>query len=96
MRIQRSWVLCVLTIIALVIAVHETRAQSYPPYPGTAPPTAGYPGIGPQMQSGIPGLAANTPSSAAQYAQARSHPTASRRRVTRPWVCRPNTAPKTP
>ena len=30
MRIQRSWVLCVLTIMALVIAVHEAEAQSYP------------------------------------------------------------------
>ena len=44
MRILRSWGLCVLTIIAVVIAVHEARAQSYPS-PGSAPAAAGYPGI---------------------------------------------------
>ncbi len=30
MRIQRSWVMCVLTIIALVIGVHAAEAQSQP------------------------------------------------------------------
>ena len=34
MRIRRSWVLCVLPIIVLVIAAQEVRAQSYP-YPNT-------------------------------------------------------------
>ena len=46
MRIQRSWVLCVLTIMVLVIAVHRAHAQSYPyPYPGNAPMVASYPGM---------------------------------------------------
>ena len=48
MRIQRSWVLCVLTIMALVIAVHRAHAQSYP-YPGASPPgwwLSGYAGAG--------------------------------------------------
>ncbi len=59
MRIQRSWVLCVLTITALLIAVHEARAQSYP-YPGSAPAAAGYPGM-PQMQPDMLGSAAKRP-----------------------------------
>ena len=65
MRIQRSWVLCVLTIIALVIAVHEARAQSYP-YQGPPPAVGSYPGIPPQMQPGMPGPAADGASFAPQ------------------------------
>ncbi len=38
MRMRRSWVLSVLPIIALVIAAHDVRAQSYPyTGPGVAP-----------------------------------------------------------
>jgi hypothetical protein len=67
MRIQRSsWVLCVLTIIASVIGVHEARAQSYP-YTGPSP-TPGFPGLPPHMQPGMPGPAADGPSFAPQYA----------------------------
>ena len=43
MRIEKSWGLCVLTTIALVIGVHEVRAQ-YHPAPGSTGATAGYPG----------------------------------------------------
>jgi hypothetical protein len=51
MRIQRSWVLCVLTIMALVIAVHRAHAQSYP-YPGAPPMAGGYPGMPAQVPYG--------------------------------------------
>ncbi len=51
MRIQRSWVLCVLTIMALVIAVHRAHAQSYP-YPGASPLVGGYPGMPAQVPYG--------------------------------------------
>ncbi len=67
MRIQRSWGLCVLTIIALMIGVHETRAQSYPSYPGAAPGASGYPTMPPQMQPGMAGPVAG-PSFAPQSA----------------------------
>ncbi len=66
MRIQRSWVLCVLTITTVLIAGHEARAQSYP-YPGPAPATAGYPGM-PQMQPDMLGPTASAPRFAPQYA----------------------------
>ncbi len=66
MRIQRSWVLCVLTITAMAIAGHETWAQSYP-YPGSAPAAAPY-GSVPQGQPDMLGPAASAPSFAPQYA----------------------------
>ncbi len=56
MRIQRSWGLCVLTIIAVVIGLHEAQAQSYPS-PGSAPIAAGYPGPAPQMPAAGYGVA---------------------------------------
>ncbi|MBM4092640.1 MAG: hypothetical protein FJ276_24970 [Planctomycetes bacterium] len=54
MRIRRSWVLCVLTITAMLIAVHGARAQSYPSYPGEPVPGAyaGIPSSTPPMQPG--------------------------------------------
>jgi hypothetical protein len=53
MRIQRSWILCVLTIMALMIAVHRAHAQSYPyPYPGGAPAVGGYAAMPPQAPYG--------------------------------------------
>ncbi len=74
MRIQRSWVLTVLTIITLVIGAHDVRAQSYPLGPG---PGGGsyYPGAGQQlpptgMPSGYNGPMAYAPPAATQYMQA--------------------------
>jgi len=53
MKIQRSWVLCVLTIIALVVAGHDARAQSFPAPIG---PQAGLPvNLAPPLQPGLPG-----------------------------------------
>ena len=66
MRIQRSWVMCVLTITALVIAVHEAQAQSYP-YAGTPPMVGDYPGAPTQMQPGMAGPVAGAPGLAPQY-----------------------------
>ncbi len=62
MRIRRSWVLNVLPIIALVIAAHEVRAQSYPyPNPGLAPSNGAAP-EGPYMgQPGPVSPAADAP-----------------------------------
>lgn len=65
MRIQRSWVLCVLTIIALVIGVHEANAQSYP-YAGS-PPASGFSGLPPHMQPSMPGAPGGAPNFAPQF-----------------------------
>lgn len=56
MKIEKSWGLCVLTTIALVMGVHELRAQYYP-NPGSAPAMAGYPGPAPTAG---PGMAAGS------------------------------------
>ncbi|MHB9076382.1 MAG: BBP7 family outer membrane beta-barrel protein [Pirellulaceae bacterium] len=55
-----------LTITALVIAVHEAQAQSNP-YAGAPPMVGDYPGAPTQMQPGMAGPAVGTPGLAPQY-----------------------------
>jgi len=73
MRIQRSWVLCVLTIMALVIAVHRAHAQSYP-YSGPSPTVAGYPGMPAQVPYGYQPAAYYDPTQGAAPQQLGAQP----------------------
>lgn len=53
MKIQRSWVLCVLTVLTSLVIGHDARAQSYPAQAGSQ---AGMPATwAPPMQPGMPG-----------------------------------------
>ncbi len=70
MRIQRSWVLCWVTIMALMVAVHRADAQAYP-YPGVSPASYGaYPAVPtPPMSYGYQGVGYYDPAQGAAPAQ---------------------------
>ena len=68
MRIQRSWGLCVLTIMVLVMDVHDANGQAYP-QPGAPSAMAGYPGVPPYAPAGAAAPGAGM-SFAPQYATA--------------------------